>query len=92
MDKSTLEVSTITGPMHAPLRHDSAHKHVAGTADYIDDMPEPAGTLHGALGLTNRAHAEILEMDLAAVAAVPGVVCVLTARDMPHSNDISPTH
>ncbi len=92
MDKSTLEVSTITGPMHAPLRHDSAHKHVAGTADYIDDMPEPAGTLHGALGLTDRAHAEILEMDLSDVAAVPGVVCVITAGDMPHSNDISPTH
>ncbi|MCA1442858.1 xanthine dehydrogenase molybdopterin binding subunit [Ensifer sp. IC4062] len=93
MDKSTFEgQTTITGPMHTRLRHDSAHKHVAGTADYIDDMPEPAGTLHGALGLTDRAHAEILEMDLSAVAAVPGVVCVLTAKDMPHSNDISPTH
>lgn len=93
MDKSTFEEqTTITGPMHTRLRHDSAHKHVAGTADYIDDMPEPAGTLHGALGLTDRVHAEILEMDLSAVAAVPGVVCVLTAKDMPHSNDISPTH
>ncbi|WP_192924820.1 xanthine dehydrogenase molybdopterin binding subunit [Sinorhizobium medicae] len=92
MDKPNLEVSNITGPMHAPLRHDSAHKHVAGTADYIDDMPEPNGTLHGALGLTDRAHAEILAMDLSAVAALPGVVSVLTARDMPHSNDISPTH
>ena len=93
MDKSTFEDrSTITGAMHAPLPHDSAHKHVAGTADYIDDMPEPVGTLHGALGLTDRASAEILEMDLSAVAALPGVVCVLTAKDMPHANDISPTH
>ncbi len=65
------------------LRHDSAHKHVAGSADYIDDMPEPAGTLHGALGMTDRAHAEILAMDLSAVEAAPGVVCVLTAKDMP---------
>ncbi|TCN32431.1 xanthine dehydrogenase molybdopterin binding subunit [Sinorhizobium americanum] len=93
MDKSTFEdPQTIAGPMHSELRHDSAHKHVAGTADYIDDMPEPAGTLHGALGLTDRAHAEILEMDLSAVAALPGVVSVLTAKDMPHSNDISSTH
>ncbi len=93
MDKSTFEDdATIIGPMHGRLPHDSAHKHVAGTADYIDDMPEPVGTLHGALGLTDRAHAEILEMDLSAVAAVPGVVCVLTAKDMPHSNDISSTH
>ncbi|PDT42265.1 MULTISPECIES: xanthine dehydrogenase molybdopterin binding subunit [Sinorhizobium] len=93
MDKSAFEErTTIAGPMHSELRHDSAHKHVAGTADYIDDMPEPAGTLHGALGLTDRAHAEILEMDLSAVAALPGVVSVLTAKDMPHSNDISSTH
>jgi xanthine dehydrogenase large subunit len=93
MDKSAFEERTTTaGPMHSEIRHDSAHKHVAGTADYIDDIPEPAGTLHGALGLTDRAHAEILEMDISAVAALPGVVAVLTARDMPHSNDISPTH
>lgn len=93
MDKSTFEEpTTITGPMHSELRHDSAHKHVAGTADYIDDIAEPVGLLHGALGLTDRAHAEILDMDLSAVAALPGVVAVLTAKDMPHSNDISPTH
>ncbi|NRQ15729.1 xanthine dehydrogenase molybdopterin binding subunit [Ensifer sesbaniae] len=93
MDKSTFEErKAIRGEMHAPQRHDSAHKHVAGTADYIDDMPEPAGTLHGALGMTDRAHAEIIAMDLSAVVAVPGVVLVLTAKDMPHSNDISPSH
>ncbi|MET0358677.1 MAG: molybdopterin cofactor-binding domain-containing protein, partial [Pararhizobium sp.] len=93
MDTSTFqERQTIRGGMHKNLRHDSAHKHVAGSADYIDDMPEPAGTLHAALGLTDRAHAEIVSMDLSAVEAYPGVVCVLTARDMPHSNDISPSH
>ncbi|KQY70039.1 aldehyde oxidase [Ensifer sp. Root142] len=93
MDKSTFEErKAIKGQMHSHQRHDSAHKHVTGTADYIDDMPEPAGTLHGALGMTDRAHAEITAMDLSAVAAAAGVVCVLTASDMPHSNDISPSH
>lgn len=96
MDTSTFEerrliAKTIAGPMHSGLRHDSAHKHVAGSADYIDDIPEPAGTLHAALGLTDRAHAEILSMDLSAVEAYPGVVLVLTAGDIPH-NDISPSH
>ena len=37
---------------HTDQRHDSAHKHVTGTAEYIDDMPEPAGTLHAYLGLS----------------------------------------
>ncbi len=93
MDGSTFEErKAIHGRMHGKLRHDSAHKHVAGTADYIDDIPEPAGTLHGALGMTDRAHAEIVAMDLSAVIATPGVIAVLTARDMPHSNDISPSH
>ncbi|SIQ28744.1 xanthine dehydrogenase, molybdenum binding subunit apoprotein [Rhizobium sp. RU20A] len=93
MDGSTFEDrKAVNGRMHTKLRHDSAHKHVAGTADYIDDIPEPAGTLHGALGMTDRAHAEIVAMDLSAVIATPGVVAVLTARDMPHSNDISPSH
>ena len=35
-------------------RHDSAHKHVSGEAVYIDDIPEPAGTLHGCLGPSER--------------------------------------
>ncbi|MFB2550569.1 xanthine dehydrogenase molybdopterin binding subunit [Ensifer soli] len=84
--------TAIDAPLHAERKHDSAHKHVTGAADYIDDMPEPAGTLHAALGMTDRAHAEIVEMDLSAVEAAPGVVLVLTAKDMPHSNDISPSH
>ncbi|MGO7565224.1 hypothetical protein ACC754_39400, partial [Rhizobium johnstonii] len=42
---------------------------------------EPAGLLHGALGLSDRAHAEILCIDLSAVAAYPGVVWVFTGKD-----------
>src|SRR5439155_26628540 len=32
------------------LAHDSAVKHVMGSAAYIDDLPAPAGTLHLAPG------------------------------------------
>ncbi|MBC7150601.1 MAG: xanthine dehydrogenase molybdopterin binding subunit [Rhizobium sp.] len=90
MHKPTFETyKLINGPMHQSLRHDSAHKHVAGSAEYIDDIPEPAGLLHGALGMSDRAHAEILSVDLSAVKAYPGVVCVLTAKDVPGVNDVS---
>ena len=82
----------ITGGMHENRKHDSAHKHVTGTADYIDDMPEPEGTLHGALGMTDRANAKIVSIDLSDVEKAPGVVLVLTAKDMPGSNDISPSN
>jgi xanthine dehydrogenase large subunit len=92
MDQSTFETKpVITGPMHVSAKHDSAHKHVTGQAEYIDDMPEPAGTLHGGLGLSDHAHAEIVSIDLDAVRAAPGVVYVLTAADIPGFNDVAST-
>ena len=92
MDKSTFETKPIIkGPMHSALKHDSAHKHVTGSAEYIDDIPEPAGTLHGGLGLSDRAHAEIVSIDLSAVKVAPGVVWVMTAADIPGFNDVAST-
>ena len=81
----------IEGGVREKLRHDSAHKHVTGLAVYIDDMPEPAGLLHGYLGLSTVAHGMLKSVDLDAVRAAPGVVDVLTATDVPGTNDISPT-
>ncbi|ESY48284.1 MULTISPECIES: xanthine dehydrogenase molybdopterin binding subunit [unclassified Mesorhizobium] len=86
-----LKAQKISGGVAADQRHDSAHKHVSGSAVYIDDMPEPAGMLHGCLGLSTATHATISKMDLSAVRAAPGVVDVLTAKDVPGENDISPT-
>ena len=86
-----LKAEKIVGGVHTDVRHDSAHKHVAGAAVYIDDMPEPAGTLHAGLGLSTVAHATIKSMDLSAVRSAPGVVAVLTAADVPGDNDISPS-
>lgn len=79
----------ISGGMHKSRAHDSAHKHVSGTAEYIDDIPEPAGLLHIGLGLSERAHAEISDIDLSEVEAADGVVCVLSSKDIPGVNDIA---
>ncbi|MEK8049231.1 xanthine dehydrogenase molybdopterin binding subunit [Ideonella sp. DXS22W] len=67
--------------------HESAHLHVAGAAPYTDDLPEPAGTLHAALGLSPLAHGRITAIDLDRLQAQPGVVAVLTALDIPGPND-----
>ena len=82
----------IQGAAYDPHEHDSAQRHVSGEALYIDDLPEPAGLLHVQLGLSTKAHARIVALDLAAVRAAEGVVCVLTAADIPGENDVSPTH
>src|SRR5262245_63525591 len=86
-----LKAPKIKGGVATGQRHDSAHKHVSGQALYIDDIPEPAGTLHGCLGLSTVTHGKIISMDLSAVRTAPGVVDVLTANDVPGENDISPT-
>ncbi len=76
--------------VHSSRRHDSALKHVTGQALYIDDMPEPAGTLHGALILSPIAAGRLRKLDLAAVASAPGVVAVLGPKDIPGKNDVAP--
>ena len=83
-------MAKIHGSAGEPIQHDSAHKHVAGEAIYIDDMPAPQGMLHVYFGLSQRAHARILRLDLSAISKAPGVVGVLTADDITGSNDISP--
>ena len=74
-----------------PLPHDAAHLHVTGQARYVDDIPLPATTLHLAFGLSSVARGRITAMDLEAVRSAPGVVMVLTADDLPFSNDVSPS-
>jgi xanthine dehydrogenase molybdenum-binding subunit len=53
-----------------------------GDRGFIDDF-SMFGMLHAALRLTDHARAEILVIDTAAALAVPGVVAVFTAADVP---------
>jgi xanthine dehydrogenase large subunit len=73
-----------------PLPHESARLHVLGAATYTDDIPELQGTLHAALGLSAKAHANIIAIHLDAVKSAPGVVAVFTAKDIPGVNDCGP--
>lgn len=77
------ESLTATSEVGRDLPHESAHLHVAGAAAYIDDLPELAGTLHAAPTLATRAPARIVRIDLDAARAVPGVVDILLAADVP---------
>ncbi len=78
------------GGVGEPVRHESAHLHVSGEAAYADDILEARGTLHAAFGLSQRAHARIKSIDLAAVLAAPGVVAVITGAEIPGANDVGP--
>lgn len=90
--RKRLEANEARPLVGSPLKHDSAEKHVAGEALYIDDIAEPAGLAHACLGLSTMAHGRLLSLDLSAVEAAPGVLAVVTAADIPGENDISSTH
>ncbi len=76
--------------VHTPRPHESAHKHVAGSAPYVDDLPQPEQLLHAYVGFSSFAHGKLTLLDLDAVRAYPGVLAVVTADDIPGPNDISP--
>ena len=84
----------IRGEVHKNLPHESAQKHVSGQADYTDDIREPIGTLHAYLGLSDVAHAKLVDIDFSACLAMEGVVGVISAKDIiaPGYNDISANH
>ncbi|KRE17819.1 aldehyde oxidase [Bosea sp. Root381] len=90
--RKRLDIETAAGPVGAARSHDSAARHVAGEAVYIDDIAAPEGLLHAYLGLSEVAHGRVLSLDLDPVRAAPGVMAVLTAADIPGINDISSTH
>ena len=72
-----------------PIPHDAAHLHVTGAARYVDDLPCPANCLHLAFGLSSIASGQITDLSLDRVRAHEGVIAVLTADDVPFSNDVS---
>jgi xanthine dehydrogenase large subunit len=76
--------------VHRALPHDSASKHVQGAAEFVDDIREPEGTLHVAIGMSPNARGRLVALDIARARSAPGVVAVLTARDVPGKNDVSP--
>ena len=63
--------------------HESARAQVAGTATYIDDLPELRGTLHAAPILSPVAHGRLRGVDATAALAAPGVRGVVLAGDIP---------
>jgi len=72
------------GPAIGAARpHESARAHVAGSATYVDDVPEVKGTLYAAPMLSNVAHGRLLGIDTEAARRMPGVRGVVLAGDIP---------
>ena len=81
------------GVVGQPLPHESAALHVTGHALYTDDLVgRTKGVLHAHPVGSPHAHARVVSLDPAPALAVPGVVRVLTADDVPGVNDAGVKH
>ena len=76
--------------MSTPTTHESAVGHVTGRAVYADEQHPPQGLLSLYPVQAPHAHARILAVDVSAALTMPGVVTVLTATDVPGTNDLGP--
>ncbi len=72
--------------------HESGVKHVSGKAYYTDDIPEPPGTLCGAIGWSKKANAIIKKINLDEVIKSEGVATVVVADDIVGRNDVGPVY
>jgi xanthine dehydrogenase large subunit len=73
------------------VSHESAEEHVTGRAKYVDDLwPGIHGVAHAWPVIAPHARARVVEIDTAQAAAMPGVLAILTAADVPGVNDVGP--
>ena len=70
-----------------PLKRVDAYNKVTGRAAYTNDLSFP-GMLHAKIKRSEHASAIIVSIDTAEAEALPGVVRVFTARDVPGKNTV----
>ncbi|KAM4601996.1 aldehyde oxidase 6 isoform 2-T2 [Polymixia lowei] len=70
-------------PVGRPIMHRSALSQATGEAVYCDDIPSTEGELFMVVVTSTRPHARILELDVSQSLRVPGVVDVITWKDIP---------
>lgn len=71
------------------IPHESAIGHVTGDARYTDDLLDRhADALHAWPVLSSHAHAKVLAIETHAAEAIPGVVKILSAADVPGQNQV----
>lgn len=67
------------------LPHDSAHLHVTGRSEYVDDRPEIRREVHVEVVFSTESSARILGIEFEEALKVPGVLRVFTGEDF-HEN------
>jgi len=72
------------------IPHDSAAGHVSGESVFLDDVAPLAGELLAGIVPCPVAHGRLKRVDVSAARQLPGVLAVLTHRDVPGHNIFGP--
>jgi len=70
------------------MKNIDSYTHVRGESVYLDDIPLLKGTLYAIAFDSPLAHGKIISLDLSEAIAMPGVVRIFTAKDIPGENQI----
>lgn len=84
--KEDVELKKQPKYVHSPLHMRSAAQQTTGEAVYTDDMPTFPHGLHGYFVFSTEPHAKIKNADYSKVLSYPGVVDVVTYKDIRGSN------
>uniref|UniRef100_A0AAY5EAB9 FAD-binding PCMH-type domain-containing protein n=1 Tax=Electrophorus electricus TaxID=8005 RepID=A0AAY5EAB9_ELEEL len=82
-DMDAVEVRSAQDPVGQPVPHSSALTHATGEAVYCDDIPHMNREVFLSLVTSTKAHAKIIHIDVSRALDMPGVVDVITAKDIP---------
>uniref|UniRef100_A0A4W4EHP9 FAD-binding PCMH-type domain-containing protein n=1 Tax=Electrophorus electricus TaxID=8005 RepID=A0A4W4EHP9_ELEEL len=77
------QVRSAQDPVGQPVPHSSALTHATGEAVYCDDIPHMNREVFLSLVTSTKAHAKIIHIDVSRALDMPGVVDVITAKDIP---------
>jgi len=70
------------------MSNSDTFKHIRGESHFIDDFSVPEGTLYAAVFASSIAHAKIINLDIKEAELTPGVVKVITYKDIPGENQV----
>ncbi len=70
------------------VRNIDSYTHLRGESIYVDDVNVREGTLHAVVFDATCAHGQIKNIDYSKALELEGVICILTAEDIPGENQI----
>lgn len=70
------------------MKNTDTFRHLRGESIYLDDIPEVFGTLYAVVYDSPIAHGKIKNIDYSRAKKLPGIVKILTYKDIPGENQI----